>query len=230
MVSVNTMESVGRAARASLAFIAVVQLGGAVAGAQAAAEPYVPKELVATEARQLATAAEGIAQYLQKVASLEKQTTVSRADLDAVQASADSVKRSLSASQTAMRAVVGKLKAAGKWTPELDAYVVRQLRAAGVDPRVGEAIQRLGGYRAVADRALAEAAGVTAEVDGSVAELRAKSIARMLLQELTGRRVQCVNPRTTCLYIYTQLGAMGVALMLSTPVLPQAVIVVCALT
>jgi hypothetical protein len=192
-----------RSVRGALAVLCAIQLSGITIVGQPAPAPYVPPDLIAAEGRQLGSAATEMASYLRQIEALDKQTSIAPSDLVAVQASADRIKRSLGATQTAVRAAIGKLKAAGKWTPELDAYVVSQFKSAGVDPRVGQFIQSAGGYRALADRALADGGKIGAELDASIAELRSKSVARMLLEELTGRRVQCLHVGYSCqLYLF----------------------------
>lgn len=223
-----SMRMTDRSVRGALAVLCAVQLSGISVLAEQAPEPYVPRDLIAAEGRQLGSAANEIGRYLRQIDVLGKQKSISRSELDAVQASADSVKRSLGPSQTALRAAIGKLKAAGKWTPELDAYVVSQFRTAGVDPRVAQFIQRAGGYRALAERVLAEGGTIGAELDASIAELRSKSVARMLLEELTGRRVQCADLGRMCATYLACAGGTFLIGTMSFTGIPQTVSFFCS--
>ena len=158
--------------------------------AEPATSQYVAADLLSAErqdARSLFTAFD---RFFKRADALDKKTSVTKSELDAVVADAEAVKRAIPTFQRAISSMISKLKTAGKWTPELDTFVENQLKTKGVsDARLRE-FRENGGARRALEIAGAKSAELTAALDGDIKALRAKSgFVQRLLGELLGKPV-----------------------------------------
>jgi hypothetical protein len=180
------------AARTRITLIAVtliVMANGLIAAPAALAQDYVPKSLLATEMRDISALTTALDQLDRVAAALERKAQISKSEIDSAQAEADAVKQALPQFQRALSSVINKLQAAGKWTPELDAFVEGRLKARGASASVQQEFKRLGGARGVFQYLAAIGGDVTRAVDADVAALRRKGVVNRLLDELLGTPV-----------------------------------------
>lgn len=165
-------------------------VGGDGAAAQGgAAAPYVPKDLLTTEVRDLNTLVQALETFLKRADPLDKKAQVSKAEIDVLVVDAEAVKRAIPTFQRGVASLISKLQAGGKWTPEFDASIESRLNQPGVDSSVLRGVRQQGGARTVLQSAAAAATDVGRAVDRNVTELRGKTLIGRLLQELIGTPV-----------------------------------------
>jgi hypothetical protein len=189
-----------------LAACLMVPVSGAAAAAQP--DPDYAKGVVTTEARDMTALVDALDRYERRVVTLEKAVQPATTDLDALQSDGDAVKRATASYQRALSGVIAKLRSAGKWTPEFDAYVETKAKA---DPELLQALRKLGGARSAMERASGAIGGLPRLVDDDLRALRAKGIARQLLEQLTGTPVAATARQDGCIirYIASTLCRIG---------------------
>lgn len=109
-----------------------------------------------------------------RTAELRKKDSVTGAELEAQQRSADALKRRLSEVQDALREVIRKLKAAGEWDEGLDARVLTKIG----DPRAQEVLRR-DGFRKSLEEAASQISNDGDQIDSSFGILRNKVKAQL---------------------------------------------------
>ena len=152
--------------------------------------PYVTVDLLSAERRDTREFIGAFDKFLKRADALDKQTTVTKSELDALIADAEAVKRAIPTFQRGASAMVSKLRTAGKWTPELDAFVERQLKAKGTSDARLQGLRTNGGARAVLESAATKIAELPAALDQDIRALRTKSgVVQRLVEELLGKPV-----------------------------------------
>jgi hypothetical protein len=154
-------------------------------GTLGAAQPDLDyaKGVVTTEARDMSGLVEALDRYEKRAISLDKIAKPAASEIDALQTEAEAVKRALVSYQRALTGLIGKLKGAGKWTPDFDAVVEIRAKA---DPQLLQELRKHGGARSAMEKASGIAGGLGRAIDDDLRTLRGKSVARRLLEELTG--------------------------------------------
>jgi hypothetical protein len=186
-------------------FLAVSFVLSVVNLANGAPADYVPKDLVTTEVRDMDALVRALDAFIRRADPLDKKPQVPRAELDAVSADAEAVKRAIPQFQRGISSIMGKLQAAGKWSPELDTFVESRLKATGAPDGVLQDLRTNGGARAVLQNASGAVTGLAQAVDRNVTELRGKSIVSRLLEELLGKTAYAswsLRDRATACRIY----------------------------
>ena len=145
-----------------------------------------------------------------RVNTLVRRGKPTASEIDALAAESAAVKRSFGDASQSIRTFVAKLRAANKWTPELDAHVDARLRAAGA-VALADGLKAEGGARAVVEKTAALQGAAAAEIDKELAALRGRSIARRLFEELTGTPVSAGLFSLACNYF--KVAAIGCAVM-----------------
>jgi hypothetical protein len=196
-------------ARTLVVALCVLQVGATSSPVFAQSEPYLSPDLLKAESRQAEAFGNALSQYLDQYSRLKKQTAVAAADLAQLQTTGQSVKAQLGSMQAAMREAISKLRGAGKWTPELDAFVEQQMRKGGASPAALQLIARGGGFRAVVQEAANIAGQLGAEIDGDITALqRPPGVFGQLLQALLGTPVSCAGAVTACRALGAAIGML----------------------
>lgn len=146
-------------------------------------DPDYAKGVVTTEARDMSALVDALDRYERRAVALEKTAKPATAEIDALQSEGEVVKRASSSYQRALTGLIGKLKGAGKWTPDFDAVVETKAKA---DPQLLQELRKHGGARSAMEKASGIAGGLGRAIDDDLRTLRGKSVARRLLEELTG--------------------------------------------
>lgn len=166
--------------------VVTIMAAGLLLSANAAsADDYVPKGTVTREdVRGTEALVRALHSFAKRADQLQRKSQASKSEIDALAADAESVKRTVPQFQRAASNVVNKLKGAGKWTPELDAFVADGFKA---NPEALRALRSAGGARALLQGASPTAAGLARKLDDDVKALRGKSAVGRLLEEILGK-------------------------------------------
>jgi hypothetical protein len=212
-------------ARTLVVALCVLQIGATSSPVFAQSEPYLSPDLLKAESGQAEPFGNALSQYLQQYSKLKKQTAVAPADLAQLQRTGESVKAQLGSMQVAMRGAISKLRGAGKWTPELDAFVEQQMRKAGASPAALQLIARGGGFRAVVQEAANIGGQLGAEIDGDITALqRPAGVFGQLLEALLGTPVSCTGALVACKALSATTGLLfAAAFGLGSPVMAMAI-------
>jgi hypothetical protein len=146
MSSHRTMRT-GRLLAGMLAITLATPTIGVAQPSPAGKGAFIESALIKTEADSLGSFVTRLGDYDAKV----KQVRATKGSplLPQLRSQADQLKSATPTAQRDIRSIVDKLQRAGKWTAELDTYVIDQLKKAGADPRGIALIQSEGGARAV---------------------------------------------------------------------------------
>jgi hypothetical protein len=111
--------------------------------------------------------------------------------------------------QNALRTTVSKLRNAGKWTPELDAFIDEQMRKGGASPPALQLIARQGGFRAAVQEASTAIGRLAAEIDDDIKALRRPTSALgQLVEALLGTPVSCAGAVVACAALAAGIGML----------------------
>jgi hypothetical protein len=130
---------------------------------------FIESTLIKTEADSLGSFVTRLGDYDAKV----KQVRATKGSplLPQLRSQADQIKTATPTAQRDIRSIVEKLQRAGKWTPELDAFVIDQLKKAGADPRGIALIQSEGGARAVLMSVQSSLPTLSQDIDADLKEV-----------------------------------------------------------
>jgi hypothetical protein len=150
------------------------------------------RQLLAAEARDIEAAGARWGDFDDLAQRLDKTSSVSRSDFEALQRRAQTAKTALAVLQRQLPSVVTKLKSAGRWTQALDEALVRKLQKTGQSDLV-QAVLAAGGARRMLEQAPAEISLASAEMDSTVRRLEPKVAWQRLLEPFLGQPVHAAS-------------------------------------
>lgn len=139
------------------------------------ASPTAPDVNISSETRALEAFHNDLGSFQEKIVNLRKKPSLTKADIDPVQITADSLKGRVSGVQNSIREIIRKLKAAGQWD-NLDA----QLLANTTDPQLRSFFQQ-SSFRQDLEDAAANLGSQANDISTPVDTLRRKLALRELL-------------------------------------------------
>ncbi len=148
--------------------------------APAAAQPSA--DLLKSEQADLQAFGTQMRELVKLVDGVDEKAKPTKAEADALARQAAVVKRLLPAYQRALSSSIGKIKAAGKWTQELDARVERR------SPARASVLRTSGGARAVLEKGATDPDLTNLErtLDDYIREINGRGVIARLIDELTG--------------------------------------------
>jgi hypothetical protein len=148
------------------------------ASAQPAVTPsktaFIQADLIRTEADSLGGFANRLGDYDAKVR--QARSTKGSPLLPQLRTQADQIKSATPTVQRDLRSLIEKLQRSGKWTAELDSFVIDQLKRGGADPRGIALIQSEGGARAVLTTVQNGLPSFSQDIDQDLKELSAANV------------------------------------------------------
>ncbi|MEX2271687.1 MAG: hypothetical protein WD690_09465 [Vicinamibacterales bacterium] len=135
-----------------------------------------PSAAMTPEAGALARIRDQFQAFDRQSAGLGNKAQVTQAEINALQRQADGVKALLPELERQVASAISKVKAAGKWTAELDQTVADALRRAGRSQDL-QAVQEEGGPRKFLESISRGTADIAADIDARVRSVRTKKAA-----------------------------------------------------
>ena len=157
---------------AVVATILVQSLNASLAAPSLPLTGAVAEADIRAESRTLDTFVNDFASLDKQIAALNKKSSVTRAEFNALQSKADDLKRRLAEVQNALREMIKKLKAAGQWEG-LDAAVLAKIS----DPKFQDFVRREG-FKKTLEEVAAQLQSAATEISGPLDVLRNKVSAR----------------------------------------------------
>lgn len=185
-----------RVVRLGLAVCIVLQ--PVVANAQPRELPSPLAEgTLSSETTTLRNFADAFFRHGRRAQQLERQSTISEHDVEQLRQLGERIRPLVGGARQAAASVVLKLKAARKWTPELDAIVVERLRAQRASATILDTVQNSGGARALLDRVANQFFDeVPAVLEEVRREVQPKSRIGLLLEPVLGQPVSAAMTKT----------------------------------
>jgi hypothetical protein len=149
-----------------------------------AQRPYLAPSLIAPEVKALNSFTKPLKEFSTETETLRRKAKITRQEKGRVTAKAKLVKDMIPSVKRNFESVIEKIKSAGKWTPELDAYTVEQISKMEIPSKTKNAfidlLKQNGGARAVLETAVQELSGAEKDIDGTLHDIEQKQLASWL--------------------------------------------------
>jgi hypothetical protein len=156
-----------------------------------AAQPkaLAPNPLTKSEAAELDKIRARLEEFGTLAERLQRQPRLARTEFDNLQQQADGLKPLMPTAQRMVVSAISKLRSAGQWNADLDAFVVERLQRAGETEALNE-VRTAGGARALLGQASSMFSGAANAIDSQMRDLAPKTALQRLLEPLLGQPVQ----------------------------------------
>jgi hypothetical protein len=128
--------------------------------------------LVTVEADGIVRFTQSLTDYYAQFQGLKKAIKPSDVLINAVETRAQSVRSSIPGCVQNLNGFVSKLKAAGKWTKDLDIHVEQVAANNGLNPAFVNEVKQAGGARATLEKGVTEISQLAAEIDQDLIQIR----------------------------------------------------------
>ncbi len=184
------MNHTTRIAQASGILLVLGLLAGpGVATAQPA---LIAPDLLSAEINDLRPARAALDKFDSQLKTLEAKQRFTAAEIEALRQQAEEVKRFVPVIQRSLGSIITKIKSAGKWTTEFDAWVADLVRRSGRNDIV-IGLSEANGARAALQRTLTEIMQVPPDLDGIVSRFKASTTFDRLVEPVLGTPVSAAG-------------------------------------
>jgi len=184
--------------------------------------PFVPPDLVKVEAQSIDKFATLVVEYRKQFEPLRNDASPDPRQIIAVESKLKNLKTLFPQFQSSARAVVTKLKNAGKWTGELDSFFETAAAKRNVSTEFIDFVKASGGFRKSFENAIVSLGGFSDELDRdetALREIKNKKVGWLNSTEtlfiLTGYASALQLSCNTCLTLFVALELCSVTLFLA---------------
>ena len=146
---------------------------------------FAQSKPMSNEARALDSFTKTLSSFAEQSETLGRKPKVKPTEIHLLKTSAESLKRTIPSAQSALRTIISKLKSKGKWTDDLDAVAIDQIKhSADLEPQAKQelinALENSGGARKAMEQSLLRLTTFRQEIDNDVNRFQSNRIGTQL--------------------------------------------------